>query len=109
MKEVFRDRDYTRVFFMKTLLEFSGIPVMMRNELLATSGITEIPIPEFFPNICVFHDKDYPKAWDIIDSHLKKENQLAEAPSIICANCQESNPGSFEFCWKCETTLPLKY
>ncbi len=105
MKEVFRDRDYTRVSLMKTLLETEGIPVIMRNELLATSGITEIPIPEFFPNLCVFNDEDYSTAWSIIDTHLKKESDSLKAPSIRCSSCKEENPGNFEFCWNCESDL----
>ena len=35
--------------YYRSVLEDHGIPTMIRNERLTGSGLTEIPIPEFFP------------------------------------------------------------
>lgn len=59
MKELFRHKDHAMVAYYKSVLEAKGIPVMLRNEYLAMSGLAEIPIPEFYPNICVMNDEDY--------------------------------------------------
>lgn len=100
MKELFRERDITRVNYFKAVLEGSGIPTMIRNEFLTTSGITEIPIPEFFPALCVMNDEDYAEAVAIIKDHLEANQKHADI-EVSCASCGEVNPGNFETCWSC--------
>lgn len=98
MKELFREQDITRVHYFKAVLEERGIPTMIRNEYLTMSGITEIPIPEFFPALCVMRDSDYPAAVEMIREHLKA-NEVQSDEDVICQFCGETNPGNFEICW----------
>ncbi|NNC88343.1 MAG: DUF2007 domain-containing protein [Akkermansiaceae bacterium] len=104
MKELFRHRDHTLVSYYRGLLEAEGIPVIMRNEYLAMSGLTEIPITEFYPNICVLHDEDYERAWKVMRRAIH-ENARGSDTEVTCAECGESNPGNFEVCFSCGKAL----
>ncbi len=100
MKELFREQDITRVSYYKAVLEDHGILTMIRNEYLTGCGLTEIPIPEFFPALCVFNDHDYAQAVAIIREHLNA-NQKDSDVETECITCGEANPGNFETCWSC--------
>lgn len=100
MKELFREQDITRVSYYRGLLEDHEIPTLIRNEFLTGSGLTEIPIPEFFPALCVLNDDDYERAVAIIREHLTAQQENAGI-EIACASCGETNPGNFEICWSC--------
>lgn len=100
MKELFREQDITRVSYYKAVLEAHGISALIRNEYLTGSGLTEIPIPEFFPALCVMNDEDYDQAVVIIREHLSANQKNAEI-EISCISCGETNPGNFETCWSC--------
>ncbi|MES2475034.1 MAG: DUF2007 domain-containing protein [Verrucomicrobiota bacterium] len=100
MKELFREQDITRVSYYKAVLEDNGIATLIRNEYLTGSGLTEIPIPEFFPALCVMNDEDYVQAVAIIREHLTANQKNADI-EITCISCGETNPGNFEICWSC--------
>ncbi|MBN8456702.1 MAG: DUF2007 domain-containing protein [Verrucomicrobia bacterium] len=104
MKELFREREFERVAFFRQVLEDEGIPTMIRNENLTMSGLSEIPIPEFFPALCVMNDDDYPRAVAIIRARLDEEKS-DPGEDIGCPACGESNPGNFSNCWSCEAPL----
>jgi len=99
VKEIFREPDFTRVAFFRTLLEDAGIPAMIRNEHLTTAGFSDIPIPEFYPALCVVHEEDYERAVLLIREHLERNTSQDE--DIVCSRCGEENPGNFEVCWSC--------
>lgn len=103
MREVYRHHEFIRVNYFRELLEAEGIPTMLRNEHLV-HGVVEIPIPEFYPNLCVLHDEDYAKAWGMIRSALEAEAESNE-PEVICAGCGEVNPGNFGECFSCQKSL----
>jgi len=100
MRELFREQDITRVSYYKAVLEDYGIPTMIRNEFLTGSGLSDIPIPEFFPALCVLQDEDYVQAVKIIREHLTANQKDADI-EIKCASCGETNPGNFDICWSC--------
>jgi hypothetical protein len=100
MKELFREQDIIRVNYFKGVLEDNEIPTLIRNEYLTCSGLSEIPIPEFFPALCVINDEDYAKAVTIIREHLTANPKNADI-EIACVSCGEANPGNFEICWSC--------
>ena len=100
MRELFREQDITRVSYYKAVLEDYEIPTMIKNEYLSGSGLTDIPIPEFFPALCVLNDEDYVRAVKIIREHLTANQKDADI-EITCASCGETNPGNFEICWSC--------
>ncbi len=104
MKELFRERDYTKVGYFESVLEAEGIPCIVRNKHLTMSGITEIPIPEFFPALCVIDEEDYEPAMEIIRRHLR-ENSIGVEREVACAVCGETSPGNFDVCWACDADL----
>ncbi|NJM38802.1 MAG: DUF2007 domain-containing protein [Akkermansiaceae bacterium] len=104
MKELFREQDTTLVSYYKAVLEDHEIPTMIRNEYLTASGLTEIPIPEFFPALCVLNDEDYTKAVVIIRERLITNQKNADT-EITCVSCGETSPGNFETCWSCGDSL----
>lgn len=100
MKELFRERDYTKVGYFQSVLEDAGIPSIVRNKHLTMSGLTEIPIPEFFPALCVINDEDYDRAMELI--RCRYEENIAGADlEKKCPGCAEVNPGNFDVCWSC--------
>ncbi|MBK1853561.1 DUF2007 domain-containing protein [Verrucomicrobiaceae bacterium 5K15] len=104
MIEIYRAKDFSIVAYYRSILEAEGIPVMLRNEHLTGSGLTEIPIPEFYPNICVMHDEDYPRAREILQRTMVANAENSEK-EVSCPSCGESNPGNFEFCFSCGEDL----
>lgn len=104
MKELFREQDITRVSYYKAVLENNEIPTMIKNEHLTGSGLTEIPIPEFFPALFVLNDEDHMQATAIIREHLIANQKNADI-EITCVSCGETNPGNFEICWSCGNSV----
>ncbi|MFT4638782.1 MAG: hypothetical protein ACI8T1_002105 [Verrucomicrobiales bacterium] len=104
MKELFREVDITRVYYYRTLLEAVGIPTMIRNEHLVGAGLTEVPIPEFFPVLCVMRDEDYKPTLKLMGEQAAV-NAVGVELEVTCTGCGEINPGNFEVCWSCEAPL----
>jgi hypothetical protein len=98
MKELFRERDFSRVGYCQSILEASGIATVIRNEQL--TGLTEFPIPDFFPALCVVNDEDHGRAIAILRDHLAADASAADE-EVECGTCGEQNPGNFEVCWNC--------
>lgn len=103
MKEVFRHHEYIRVSHFRDLVEAAGIPTMLRNEHLV-HGVVEIPITEFYPNLCVMNDDDYEAAWTIIRDALEAE-KVHPGEDVKCPQCGEPNPGNFAECFSCQSAL----
>jgi hypothetical protein len=99
MTEIFVHKDYTIVGFYRSLLEEAGIPCMIRNEL-THHLMSEIPIPTFYPALCVMKDEDAERAVGILREFKKGEEGPTE--DWECRACGETVPGSFGSCWKCE-------
>jgi hypothetical protein len=86
------------------MLEAEGIPVMFRNLHLAMSGLSEIPIAEFYPNICVMRDEDFLSAWEVLRRAMH-ENAVGSDREVESGGCGEKNPGNFDFCFSCREEL----
>ncbi|MBK1790687.1 DUF2007 domain-containing protein [Persicirhabdus sediminis] len=106
MKELYRHKDHSTVAYYKSILEAEGIAVMLRNEHATMSGLSDIPIPEFYPNICVMNDEDYPRAWEIMKRTMVTNSEKANL-EVACSSCGEINPGNFDLCFSCEEPLEL--
>lgn len=102
MKELFRERDLTKVTFYQSLLEAADIPTFIKNENLSTTE--GVSIPDFFPALCVIHAGDYEEAHSLIKSHLEETEQLS-GTEITCGACGETSPGNFGACWNCQAPL----
>ena len=101
MKELFRERELSKVTFFQSLLEAAEIPTLIKNEHLS---VTEASIPDFFPALCVIDAADYDRAFTIIKDHLEETEKLS-GTEITCPKCKETSPGNFGSCWNCQTPL----
>ena len=99
MKELFRERDLTRVGFYQSLLEEAGIPTFVRNENLSTTE--GVPMPDFFPALCILNNGDHEAARELIRSHLLR-SENASAAEVVCGACGEMVPSHFDTCWNCQ-------
>ena len=104
MKELYRHKDHSTVAYYRSILESEGIPTMLRNEHTTMAGLSDIPIPEFYPNICVMNDEDYPKAWEIM-KRIMETNSVDSEVDVSCLSCSEINPGNFDICFSCGESL----
>src|SRR6056297_2776822 len=104
MKELFREPDFTLIGHYQSLLESQGIRTHIKNETIAMMGVTEIPIPDTFPALCVVNHDDFEKAWKLIREHRTKNEKLVEF-DLKCESCGEVSPGNFDSCWSCEAPL----
>ncbi|OYW74804.1 MAG: hypothetical protein B7Z37_16235 [Verrucomicrobia bacterium 12-59-8] len=98
MRDLITSIDSTRLGFFKSILDEADIPCFIRNE--TTAQLTNIFIGPLQPTLCLLNDADYDQA-----SALLRPHQSAEAFSSeewLCPACKESNPASFEVCWKCQ-------
>ena len=101
MREIFRHSELHRVTRYRDILKSAGIETLVRNENLS---VTDAPIPEFFPNLCVLNDEEFPRAVHVIKEHDRK---MAEGSGInvTCPSCGEINPGNFDICFNCQEPL----
>ncbi|MDQ8189972.1 DUF2007 domain-containing protein [Roseibacillus persicicus] len=102
MKELFRHHDHAKVGLLESILTEAGIEIFLRNRNLTMSGLSEIPIPEFYPAICVVNEEDEERALQIVSTFLEDEKRpLGE--DWTCPSCKESVPDSMSECWNCQT------
>src|SRR4051812_12049967 len=101
MKEVFRNGDAALVGMYKSLLEDAGIACFIYNlntqQSMFGLAMAVLPLPDFFPALCVVNDDDYAEAMAILTS-----------PGIPgadwkCPACGEAVPAELAACWKCQT------
>ena len=107
MKELFRHRDHALVSYYAQMLEAAGIPVLLRNEHVTMMGLSDIPITEFYPNICVLNDEDYQQAWELMRKVMQGNAEHADE-EVACAACGETNPGNFDVCFACGEEIAAK-
>lgn len=99
MKEIYTHHDFTRVGFLRSVLEEARIPCFIRNEH-THAVFNGIPSPIFYPVLCVTDDDDFDRAMQLVEEHRIPEiNFLADWK---CASCGEEVPGEFDSCWNCE-------
>lgn len=105
MKEVFAHPDSTRVGYCRSLLEGAGIPCFIRNEH-SNHFFTAIPVPAFYPTLCVNNDEDLGNALSLVASALSPADP--DGSDWQCPMCDETVPPGFDICWNCESGKPLK-
>lgn len=103
MKELFRERDIAKVGFYQTVLEEAGIPTFVKNENLSTTE--GVSIPDFFPALCILNDEDYDSARELIRKRVELAEDAAALAEVVCGNCCETVPGSFDTCWNCQSPI----
>ena len=102
MIEIFRDANLIKVSLYQRKLEEQGIATLIKNETIA---MTEIPIPVFYPALCIMNDEDHQRALEILKEVIELEQTESNAPEVSCPTCSEMNPANFETCWSCAGEL----
>ena len=104
MKDLFREFDFTKVGFYKSILESQGIETFVKNrDVSGLAGEASI-LPELWPTLCVVHDEDYDRAMAAIRERLVDIN-APEQSDKTCVACGEVNPVNFEIGWSCGADL----
>ncbi len=98
MRDLITSIDSTRLGFFKSILDEAEISCFIRNE--TTSQLTNIFIGPLQPTLCLVDDADFERASGLLLPHQTEGACTAE--EWICPACKESNPASFEVCWKCQ-------
>jgi hypothetical protein len=98
MRDLITSLDSTRLGFFKSILEEADIACFIRNE--TTAQLTNIFIGPLQPTLCLVDDADFEQASALLLPHQSEGSCTAE--EWLCPACKESNPASFEVCWKCQ-------
>ena len=89
----------------QSLFDDAGIPYFVRNSTTQQAIVGGLmtalfPLPEFWPALCVLHDKDYPQAMELL--RAAREAAPPVSAEWKCPACGETVPGNFTSCWNCE-------
>ena len=103
MREVYSDKDYTRIGLCKSALDAAGIANFIQDNA-NHDLLPGLHSPISFPVLCVSEDADYDRAIALLRA-------LPSAPVAVpsdwrCPNCGEELAGSFGSCWNCGALRP---
>lgn len=104
MKRVFNASNASDAYLLRDLLEQVGIATYLSNTY-AMAAVGEIPVGTGYPQIWVLRDELEERARKIIDDYLSTSTSGAERR---CLKCDEKSPATFDFCWQCNTALPME-
>src|SRR6266496_2977257 len=80
---------------LRKALDEAGIQSEIRNE----NAYAFFPGAEFYPELWILNEGDFPKAEELRDALLKTASSPAK--SWICSACGEESEGQFSSCWNC--------
>ena len=98
MKRLYSSQSHMLVTLLKDILEASGIPCTIRNELLAGAA-GELPPIECWPELWVMDDDQYEWARRLIKTTLDAGDHTRTGWQ--CRQCGECLEGQFAQCWSC--------
>jgi hypothetical protein len=98
MKKIYTHPNLYQVVNIQNLLAMKHIETTVRNEFVS-GGAGELAPQDVWPELWLQNDSDETLAKSVIN-----EQTEAELDDWFCGKCGESNAGSFDYCWQCETT-----
>ncbi len=101
MFKLYTSANLPDAYIVFNLLQQAGIVARVFNEH-AQGGLGEIPFIQVYPEVWVMKEADAEKAQLILATY---ETQALPMETRCCPNCRESNPGSFDICWRCAASL----
>ncbi|MCG8599819.1 MAG: DUF2007 domain-containing protein [Verrucomicrobiales bacterium] len=104
MRELFRDIEFTKVGYWKSILESHGIETFIKNRDLSSLAGEVAILPEVWPALCVVNDEDYERARQLMKETAENDAAQSEV-EVKCPSCGEENPGNFELCWSCGSEI----
>lgn len=108
MIPVFVDKDLTRVGFAKDILDAAGIHCFVQNENTRSLGVSVLGFSNpalLDPTLYVTDEAQLAQAQELLKEHFPV--QAAAGADWSCPVCKETNPATFEVCWKCQSARPL--
>lgn len=103
MRELYTSIDSSRIGFYKSVLDEAGIPCFIQNE--TTSQLVNMLAMVFQPTLCIINDEQYEQALALLRPLHDQAPPLSEE-EWTCPACKESNPATFDLCWKCQAARP---
>lgn len=101
MQKIYSANNLPDAYLIQGLLAEAGIESQILNEY-AQGGLGEIPFTQTYPEIWLLNERDITKAKKIINQF---EQTPSETGKLLCKNCHELNPDTFETCWHCGAQL----
>ena len=102
MKLVYTHPNIIVVSQARSVLEFSGIKCVLRNEY-ASGAIGELAPIDAWAELWVINDTDCDRAESLIE---ESHTSIQEA-EWKCAECANLNPATFDLCWHCGGERPV--
>ena len=100
MKLIYKHENIAVLHSAKNVLELNDIESFVKGEHGSTMS-ARFGISNIFHELWLKQDQDYDRASQIIETVIENPERKA---SWICAKCSEENDGSFEVCWKCQSS-----
>jgi len=99
--KIYSAENLQAAYLIQSLLAEAGIETRILNEY-AQGGIGDISFAQAYPEIWLLDDTDAESAQSVVD-HFERRN--VPISTIVCPNCKEPNPDTFEVCWRCKIPL----
>lgn len=100
VKRLYQAGDLPEAYLLRDRLRRAGIAAEVFNEH-AAGALGEIPFTHAYPEVWVA-DED----WAAARASLAEFSAVAPQADWTCPACGETNPGSFESCWRCGAERP---
>ena len=79
--------------------------LLVENEIEAKLIEGQSPYPSTgHSEVWIVNEEDHDRALELVRSLYAERSK--ERPAWRCAECRESNPDSFETCWRCRKARP---
>lgn len=98
MKLLYTRENRYLVHNIQNIIENNGISTLLKNEF-AAGAVGDLVPHESWLELWLINDVDYDKAMQFINDI----NTNSDQADWLCNRCNETNNGSFEFCWKCQS------
>ena len=101
MKAILRHRELHQMTRSMDIPENIGIETLLRNENLS---VTDAPIPEFFPSLCVLNSEEFSNWMKLFCEHNERMGKGAGV-QLRRPSCSEMTPGNFDVCFSCHESM----
>ena len=99
--KLYKAANVNEAYFIKGLLKKSSIEIQLLGEGLSVA-IGGLPLEVMQVDLLV-HKNNLDEAKKIISAYEKQLKLNYSKKNWICISCGNSNPDTFEMCWKCST------
>lgn len=101
MHKIYSAENLQAAYLLQSLLAEAGVKTRILNEY-AQGGVGDISFTQAYPEIWLVDDADAESAQSVVDHFERRDEPIN---TIVCPNCKEPNPDTFEVCWRCKTPL----